>query len=74
MRLNVAHQRFRTSRPSNVATPAKIPEGGRIIDQVRDAVSSSDSLIVYLTRNSIGSGWVDKELEQVSRNLSLLQM
>lgn len=42
----------------------EIEQGDRIIEQVRSAIHQCDFFAMYLTRHSLGSLWVKKELEQ----------
>ena len=42
----------------------EIQSGERIIDQVRTAIQQCDAFAIYLSRHSLGSLWVDKELDR----------
>jgi hypothetical protein len=41
----------------------EIQSGGRIVDEVRTAIQKCDAFAIYLSRHSLGSLWVDKELD-----------
>ena len=42
----------------------EIRPGDRIIDRVRTAIQKCDAFAMYLSRHSLGSLWVDKELDR----------
>lgn len=46
----------------------EIDSGAEIARAVREAIQSCVGFVLYLTRNSLGSLWVSKELEQVASN------
>lgn len=39
-----------------------IPPGGSLIDYIQDAIESSDRMLVFLSRDSLKSNWVRKEI------------
>lgn len=41
----------------------EIERGERIVDSVRKAIQDCDAFAIYLSRHSLGSLWVDKELQ-----------